>query len=105
MPDLVTGAAGFIGSHVALRLLEAGSAVVGVDNLNDYYDVRLKESRLERLRKFERFTFIRADVADREAMTGAFAEHRPSRVVHLAAQAGVRYSIENPYAYVDSNIT
>jgi UDP-glucuronate 4-epimerase len=104
MADLVTGAAGFIGSHVARQLLEAGSTVVGVDNLNDYYDPRLKESRLERLRQ-ERFTFIRADVADREAVSRIFAEHRPSRIVHLAAQAGVRYSIENPYAYVESNVT
>ncbi|HYI11709.1 MAG TPA: NAD-dependent epimerase [Thermoanaerobaculia bacterium] len=105
MPDLVTGAAGFIGSHVARRLLEAGSAVVGVDNVNDYYDPRLKESRLERLQAFENFTFVRADIADGKAMARIFAEHRPSRVVHLAAQAGVRYSIENPHAYVESNVT
>jgi UDP-glucuronate 4-epimerase len=105
MADLVTGAAGFIGSHVAKRLLEAGGTVVGVDNLNDYYDPRLKESRLERLRSFERFTFVHADVADREAMARVFSEHRPRRVVHLAAQAGVRYSIENPHAYIESNVT
>ena len=105
MADLVTGAAGFIGSHVAKRLLEAGRTVVGVDNLNDYYDPRLKASRLERLQSFERFTFIRADVSDREAMAAVFSAHRPARVVHLAAQAGVRYSIENPYAYIESNVT
>ena len=102
---LVTGAAGFIGSHVARRLLDRGETVVGVDNLNPYYDPSLKEARLERLRRNERFRFERIDVADREAMQQLFSHHRPFRVVHLAAQAGVRYSLENPGAYTDSNVT
>ena len=102
---LVTGAAGFIGYHVALRLLERGESVVGIDNLNDYYDPRLKEARLERLRPFEAFRFVRLDVADRPGMEALFAEIRPRRVIHLAAQAGVRYSLTNPYAYIDANVT
>ena len=104
-PVLVTGAAGFIGSHVSLSLLESGIPVVGVDNINDYYDPSLKEARLERLQRFENFSFERVDVADRDAISGCFSTHRPSKIVHLAAQAGVRYSLENPYAYLDSNIT
>jgi UDP-glucuronate 4-epimerase len=102
---LVTGAAGFIGYHVANRLLERGDEVVGLDNLNDYYDVSLKEARLARLRAHAKFSFERIDVADREAMADLFARVKPRRVVHLAAQAGVRYSLTNPHAYVDSNVT
>ncbi len=101
---LVTGAAGFIGSHVTRRLLDRGDDVAGVDNLNDYYDPRLKEARLQRLSASERFHFVRADVGDREAMERVFAEYKPQRVVHLAAQAGVRYSLTNPFAYTRSNI-
>ena len=104
MTFLVTGAAGFIGYHVARRLLERGDTVVGLDNLNDYYDVSLKEARLARLTAHERFRFARLDVADREGMARLFAAERPQRIVHLAAQAGVRYSIQNPHAYVDSNL-
>jgi UDP-glucuronate 4-epimerase len=102
---LLTGAAGFIGSHTARRLLDRGQAVVGVDNLNDYYDVSLKEARLERLRADANFSFERLDVADRDAMAALFARVKPTAVIHLAAQAGVRYSLENPHAYTDSNIT
>jgi UDP-glucuronate 4-epimerase len=101
---LVTGAAGFIGSHAALRLLERGDAVVGIDNLNDYYDVNLKLARLERLRRHERFSFEKLDLADRTGMPALFARSGFDRVVHLGAQAGVRYSLENPLAYVDSNV-
>lgn len=102
---LLTGAAGFIGYHTALRLLDRGDRVVGVDNLNDYYDPTLKEARLERLRKYESFSFERHNIADGPAMAGFFARTRPHTVIHLAAQAGVRYSLENPQAYVDSNVT
>ncbi len=101
---LVTGAAGFIGYHVARALLERGDRVVGIDNLNDYYEVSLKEARLRELAPFENFTFVKANVADRAAMEGLFATHKPKRVVHLAAQAGVRYSLQNPHAYADSNL-
>ena len=104
MRILVTGAAGFIGYHAALALLQRGDTVVGIDNLNDYYDVSLKQSRLDQLAPHSDFSFIRADLADRDAMARIFAEHRPQRVVHLGAQAGVRYSIENPDAYVQSNV-
>lgn len=104
MKILVTGAAGFIGMHTSLRLLERGDEVVGLDNLNDYYDVSLKEARLRRLREFPKFTFLKADVADREQMPRIFSEQTPERVIHLAAQAGVRYSLENPLAYIDSNL-
>ena len=90
MKVLVTGTAGFIGSHVAMRLLERGDDVVGVDNLNDYYDVGLKQARLDRFRHDTRYTHVHADLADREAMAAVFAKHEPRRVVHLAAQAGVR---------------
>jgi len=103
-PVMVSGAAGFIGSHVALRLLERGEKVLGVDNLNDYYDVRLKEARLARLTTYPQFEFSKADVADDVCMRTLFAERRPKRIVHLAAQAGVRYSLTNPHSYVDSNI-
>lgn len=104
MKILVTGTAGFIGAQLAYRLLERGDEVIGVDNVNDYYDVSLKEARLQRLIGHPRFTEVRQDVADRAAMANIFAKHRPERVVHLAAQAGVRYSLENPNAYVDSNL-
>ena len=101
---LVTGAAGFIGFHVARRLLAEGRAVVGLDNLNDYYDPALKQARLDILRGEPGFAFERIDLADRAAMERLFAKHRFSRVVHLAAQAGVRYSIDHPHAYVDANL-
>jgi UDP-glucuronate 4-epimerase len=101
---LVTGAAGFIGYHVSRKLLDRGDDVIGVDNLNDYYDPALKEARLRMLEPHERFRFVRADIGDREAMEQLFADHRPRRVVHLAAQAGVRYSLTNPFAYTRSNI-
>ena len=101
---LVTGAAGFIGYHTATRLLERGDTVVGVDCVSDYYDVRLKEARLARLRPHTSFRFEKLDVADRDQMTALFARERFDRVVHLAAQAGVRYSLTNPHAYVDSNV-
>jgi UDP-glucuronate 4-epimerase len=101
---LVTGAAGFIGSALSLRLLERGDEVVGIDNLNDYYDVNLKLARLERLQNHERFKFIKLEIADRPAMENLFAREKFQRVMHLAAQAGVRYSITNPHSYIDSNI-
>ena len=99
MKILVTGAAGFIGMHTVKRLLERGDEVIGIDNINDYYDVRLKYARLEQLKPFPNFTFIRIDIADREAMEKLFAEHKFPRVIHLAAQAGVRYSLQNPHAF------
>lgn len=102
---LVTGAAGFIGSHTARRLLERGDDVVGIDNLNDYYDPKLKEARLEQLAAHPKFRFEKLDVADREGMADLFTRLRPRRVVHLAAQAGVRYSLLHPHAYTDSNVT
>jgi UDP-glucuronate 4-epimerase len=104
MSILVTGAAGFIGMHTALRLLERGDEVVGVDNLSDYYDPALKRARLERLQSHERFTFVRGDLAERPFVAQLFAAHAPSRVVHLAAQPGVRYSLVDPHAYVDANV-
>lgn len=104
MKILVTGAAGFIGMHVAKRLLGRGDEVVGVDNLNDYYDVGLKEARLAQLAPFPGFRFLRQDIADREGMAQLFAAERFQRVVHLAAQPGVRYSLKNPHAYIDSNV-
>jgi UDP-glucuronate 4-epimerase len=105
MRVLVTGAAGFIGYHVAERLLARGDEVVGLDNLNPYYDPTLKEARLARLATRPRFRFERIDLADRAAMEALFAAGGIARVVHLAAQAGVRYSVENPHAYADSNLT
>jgi UDP-glucuronate 4-epimerase len=104
MKILVTGAAGFIGAATSLRLLARGDEVVGIDNLNDYYDVSLKHSRLQRLQPHENFRFERLDVADRGAMQRLFRIERFDRVVHLAAQAGVRYSLQNPQAYIDSNL-
>ncbi len=102
---LLTGAAGFIGSHLAKRLLILGCKVTGLDNLNDYYEVSLKESRLEELKKYDGFTFIKADISDKAVIDKIFADVKPEVVVNLAAQAGVRYSIENPQAYIDSNVT
>jgi UDP-glucuronate 4-epimerase len=102
---LVTGAAGFIGFHLSRRLLEQGWPVIGLDNLNAYYEVALKEARLAILRENPLFHFIRGDLADRETMETLFAREKPARVVHLAAQAGVRYSLTNPHAYVESNLT
>ena len=104
MRVLVTGAAGFIGSALSARLLERGDEVLGYDNLNAYYDPALKEARLARLLPQPNFSFVRASLEDRAALEAAFVEFRPQRVVNLAAQAGVRYSLENPHAYIDSNI-
>jgi UDP-glucuronate 4-epimerase len=103
-PVLVTGAAGFIGYHVARRLLESGRPVVGLDNLNNYYDPKLKDARLAELAKLTGFQFVKLNLADRAGMAALFAEHRFAHVVHLAAQAGVRYSLIDPQAYVDSNL-
>ncbi|MBE3573763.1 MAG: NAD-dependent epimerase [Moorella humiferrea] len=101
---LVTGCAGFIGFHVTRRLLSEGLTVAGVDNLNDYYDVSLKKARLEQLQKLPGFSFILTSLEDREAMENVFSSYQPTIVINLAAQAGVRYSLSNPYAYIDSNI-
>lgn len=105
MTVLVTGTAGFIGSHVAMRLLDRGCKVVGVDNLNPYYDIALKQARLDCLLSNPEYRHVHADLADRAAMERLFATHSARRVVHLAAQAGVRYASENPHVYVDSNVT
>ena len=104
MKVLLTGAAGFIGAALALRLLERGDEVVGIDNLDPYYDVALKQARLDRTRAFPRFRDVRADVTDCAAVAEIFARERPEAVVNFAAQAGVRYSLENPHAYVDTNL-
>ena len=104
MRVLVTGAAGFIGSHLCQRLLARGDQVLGYDNMNDYYDPRLKEARLAKLTPQAGFSFVRASLEDRAALEAAFDQFKPQRVVNLAAQAGVRYSLENPQAYIDSNI-
>ena len=104
MKILVTGAAGFIGSTLSIRLLERGDEVIGIDNLNDYYDVNLKLARLERLRGYDRFKFIKIEIADKEAMEALFVREKVQRVMHLAAQAGVRYSLTHPHAYIDSNL-
>lgn len=104
MKVLITGTAGFIGSALAIQLLERGDEVVGIDNLNDYYDVTLKKARLARVSEHDGFTDVRIDLEDRKGIEDVFSKHKPDRVVNLAAQAGVRYSIENPHAYVDTNI-
>lgn len=104
MKILVTGAAGFIGFHTSRKLLEAGLEVVGLDNCNDYYDIQLKRDRLSLLSKYDQFTFVEMDLADRAAMEALFSTHGFDRVIHLAAQAGVRYSIENPHTYAESNL-
>ena len=104
MKILVTGAAGFIGMHVSKALLERGDEVIGIDNLNDYYDVQLKLDRLKLIEDYDKFTFVKMDMADRGAVDKLFKEHGFQRVFNSAAQAGVRYSLENPHAYVDSNL-
>jgi len=104
MKILVTGAAGFIGSAVSIRLLERGDEVVGIDNLNDYYDVNLKLARLDRLKDYKQFKFVKLEISDKVAVETLFVREKFQRVIHLAAQAGVRYSITNPHAYIDSNI-
>ena len=104
MKVLITGSAGFIGSALALRLLERGDEVIGIDNLNDYYDVSLKQARLQRTADHDGYTDVRIDLEDRDGVAGVFSRHQPQRVVNLAAQAGVRYSLENPHAYVDTNL-
>ena len=105
MKILVTGTAGFIGSHVAMRLLARGDHVIGIDNLSDYYDVNLKKARLARFADHANYTHIAADLADRAAIESAFATHKPQRVINLAAQAGVRYAAQNPHIYVSTNVT
>ena len=105
MKYLVTGSAGFIGAKVCELLCSKGNVVVGIDNLNDYYDVSLKISRLERLTSFDNFKFVKMDVSDRNGVLATFSKERFDRVIHLAAQAGVRHSMENPFAYTDSNVT
>jgi UDP-glucuronate 4-epimerase len=104
MKVLITGSAGFIGSALALRLIERGDEVIGIDNLNDYYDVGLKKARLARTTAYAAYTDVRVDLEDREGIAETFRKHQPQRVVNLAAQAGVRYSLENPHAYVDTNL-
>ena len=101
---LITGAAGFIGFHLSKKLLESGATVKGYDNINDYYDTRLKYARLEILEKYENFSFVKADLADKDALEKVFEDFKPDIVVNLAAQAGVRYSIDNPDAYISSNV-
>lgn len=101
---LMTGAAGFIGFHLFTLLLDKGYQVIGVDNLNDYYDPKLKEDRLKQLEKYDNFTFYKVDLKDKQTLDNIFLTHKPDYVINLAAQAGVRYSITNPYAYVDSNL-
>lgn len=105
MKILVTGAAGFVGFHSSLKLLNLGYEIVGIDNLNDYYDVNLKYARLAQLENQANFTFIKMDLSDREGIANLFAENKFDLVLHLGAQAGVRYSLENPFAYIDSNVT
>ncbi|MFJ6274970.1 GDP-mannose 4,6-dehydratase [Bacillus thuringiensis] len=101
---LVTGAAGFVGYFLSKRLLEQGCQVIGIDNINDYYDVNLKYARLEQIKRHDKFTFIKGDISDKDMITRIFEEYKPNIVVNLAAQAGVRYSIENPDVYIQSNI-
>lgn len=104
MDIIVTGAAGFIGFHLSRRLIMDGHTIIGIDNVNDYYDVKLKEARLAQLADEDTFTFYRQDIAERAGLDRIFADHKADRVIHLAAQAGVRYSIDNPHAYVQSNL-
>lgn len=104
MKILITGSAGFIGSSLSLRLLERGDEVIGIDNLNDYYDVNIKLARLDRNKNYDGYTEIKANLEDREPIAEVFRKHKPERVVNLAAQAGVRYSLENPHSYIDTNI-
>ena len=101
---LITGAAGFIGYFLSKKLLDQGCKVIGIDNVNDYYDVNLKYARLEQLEPYEKFTFIKGDISDKDLVLNLFEEYKPNIVVNLAAQAGVRYSIENPDVYIQSNI-
>ena len=101
---LITGAAGFIGYHLCKSLLEDGYEVLGIDNLNDYYDTNLKQARLDQLKHFKSFTFNKVDMADRESLTTSFQSFNPKKIVNLAAQPGVRYSMENPYKYMESNL-
>lgn len=101
---LITGAAGFIGSFLSMRLLEEGCKVIGIDNINDYYDVNLKYARLDKLKPYDKFTFLKGDISDKDMIMNIFSEYKPNVVVNLAAQAGVRYSIENPDVYIQSNI-
>lgn len=105
MKVLVTGAAGFIGSATSKKLLSQGHQVFGIDNLNNYYDVKLKEARLSRLENEKSFDFNKIDIADKEDLFQVIKDFKPIRILHLAAQAGVRYCTENPYAYLDSNLT
>ncbi|PNK04473.1 capsular biosynthesis protein CpsI, partial [Cylindrospermopsis raciborskii S07] len=104
MKILVTGSAGFIGFHLCQRLLDRGEEIIGLDNLNDYYDVNLKLARLQRLREYSQFEFAKVDLADQEGVSTLFTKWQPQKVVNLAAQAGVRYSLKNPHAYVNSNL-
>lgn len=104
MKVLVTGCAGFIGMHTCISLLQRGDEVVGVDNLNDYYDVRLKKNRLEQLAAYDSFSFHKLDISDNSSVETLFSEHDFQRVIHLATQAGVRYSIQNPMVYIQSNL-
>lgn len=104
MKLLITGSAGFIGYHLVKKRLEAGDVVIGIDNLNDYYDVQLKKDRLQQLQKYPNFTFYEADISDLSTVNDIFTMHKPQRVMNLAAQAGVRYSLKNPHAYVQSNV-
>jgi UDP-glucuronate 4-epimerase len=104
MKVLLTGAAGFIGMHVAKILLERGDEVVGLDNLTDYYDPKLKHARLEQLKSYKNFSFVHCDISNRESVDSVFAETRPKRVINLAAQPGVRYSLKNPHIYIQTNL-
>ena len=104
MKVLITGSAGFIGSALSLQLLERGDEVIGIDNLNDYYDVELKKARLARTTDYDGYTDVRISLEDRDEVAAVFSEHKPHRVINLAAQAGVRYSIENPHSYIDTNL-
>ena len=105
MNVLISGSSGFIGFHLSKDLLDRGDAVFGIDSMNDYYDVNLKESRLKYLKKYKNFQFEKLNLTDKDSLAKVFKRFKPDRVVNLAAQAGVRYSIENPYAYLDSNLS